>query len=149
MDFDLEKVENNHNFLCFCSLICLLNGKKLNIPNIFLLVLKNDAYRSLLRYMLTIDNDFDLLKFFLEYDPKISKSKHITKFLNSSKGCEIKKKSYGFTRDHIQRVPRRVTKGKKPTIQKKKELPKSERDCEVVSTKARKIVQKQSRHKSK
>lgn len=149
MDFDLEKTENNHNFLCFCSLICLLNGKKLNIPNIFLLVLRNDAYRSLLRYMLTIDNDYDLIKFFLEYDPKISKSKHITKFLNSSKGCEIKKKSYGFKRDHLQRVPRRIAKSKKSPIQKTEELPKHKRNDKVVPSKTRKIVQKQSRHKSK
>ena len=125
-DLDLEKVENDHNFLCFCSLLCLLNGKKLNIPNIFLLVLKNEAYRSLLKYMLTIDNDYDLLRFFLEYDPKISKSKHITKFLNSTRGFELKKNLYGFSRSDLQRVPRRIKKSQKSTIQKKKKLSKSE-----------------------
>lgn len=126
IDLDLEKLENNHNFLCFCSLLCLLNGKKLNIPNIFLLVLKNDVYRSLLKYMLTIDNDYDLLKFFLEYDPKISKSKHITKFLNSTKGFALKKSLYGFSRENLQRVSRRVKKSEKPAIQRKKKLSKSE-----------------------
>lgn len=126
-----------------------MNGKKLNIPNIFLLVLKNEAYRSLLKYMLTIDNDYDLLKFFIDYDPKISKSKHITKFLNSSKGCEIKKKSYGFKRENIQRVSRRITKIKKSPIQKTEKLPEPERNVKSVPVKARKIVQKQSRNKSK
>ena len=63
MDLNADKNESNHNFLCFCSLICIINGKKLNLPNIFLLVLKNEAYKSLLKYMLTIDNDFDLFKF--------------------------------------------------------------------------------------
>ena len=62
MENDLEKNELNHNFLCFCSLLCIINGKKLNLPNIFLLVLKNETYKSLMKYMLTIDNDYDLLK---------------------------------------------------------------------------------------
>lgn len=146
---DLEKVENHHNFLCFCSLICLLNGKKLNIPNIFLAVLRNEAYKSLMKYMLTIDNDYDLFKFFLDYDPKISKSKHITKFLNSNKGTEIKKNVYGFSRENIQRVPRRVTKGKKPALQKKKELSKPERNSKTLPIKTRTTVSKQSRNKRK
>lgn len=149
MDSNLEKEENYHNFLCFCSLICLLNGKKLNIPNVFLAVLKNEAYKTLLKYLLTIDNDYDLFKFFLEHDPKISKSKHITKFLNSSKGSDLKRNVYGFSTENIQRVSRRVAKGKKSPVQAPKKLRQPERNNKTLPNKTRKTLQKQSRNKSK
>jgi hypothetical protein len=135
MENELEKNELNHNFLCFCSFICIINGKKLNLPNIFLLVLKNETYKSLLKYMLTIDNDYDLLKFFIDYDYTISKSKYISKYLNSNQGTKIKKNVYGFRKDNIQRVSKRVKKVKKPAVQTKEELPKDKRKNKAVSTK--------------
>jgi len=122
MDTESSKSENNHNFLCFCSLICIINGKKLNLPNIFLLVLKNETYKNLLKYLLTIDNDYDLFKFFIEYDSSISKSKYISKYLNSSHGTKIKKNVYGFRKDNLQRASKRVKKVKKQTLQNKKKL---------------------------
>lgn len=114
--------ENIHNFLCFCSLICLINGKKLNLPNIFLLLLNNDAYKALLKHMLTIDNDFDLFKFFIDYESSISKSKYISKYLNSNQGIRIKKDVYGFRKNDIQRASKRVKKRKKPAVQVEKRL---------------------------
>jgi hypothetical protein len=122
MEFELEKDEVNHNFLCFCSLICIINGKKMNLPNIFLLVLKNESYKALLKYMLTIDNDYDLFKFFIDYDSTISKSKYISKYLNSTKGIKVKKDVYGFRKENIQRVSKRIKKGKKPAVQAEKKL---------------------------
>jgi pantothenate kinase len=126
-DFEESEIsnENVHNFLCFCSLICLINGKKLNLPNIFLLLLNNDAYKALLKHMLTIDNDFDLFKFFIDYESSISKSKYISKYLNSTQGIKVKKDVYGFRKSDIQRAPKRVKKRKKPAVQAKKRLLKS------------------------
>jgi hypothetical protein len=135
MDLELEKNEINHNFLCFCSFICIINGKKMNLPNIFLLVLKNESYKSLLKYMLTIDNDYDLFRFFIEYDSTISKSKYISKYLNSSKGVKVKKDVYGFRKENIQRVSKRIKKVKKPAIQTEEKLRKDGRNDEVVSKK--------------
>jgi len=126
-DFEESEIsnENVHNFLCFCSLICLINGKKLNLPNIFLLLLNNDAYKALLKHMLTIDNDFDLFKFFIDYESSISKSKYISKYLNSTQGIKIKKDVYGFRKSDIQRASKRVKKRKKPAVQVTKRLLKS------------------------
>jgi len=119
METYLNKDENDHNFLCFCSLMCIINGKKLNLPNIFLLVLKNDSYKSLLKYLLTIDNDYDLFKFFIDFDSSISKSKYISKYLNSTQGSKIKKNVYGFTKENIQRVSKRIKKRKGVAVSKK------------------------------
>lgn len=82
----IEKRETEHNFLCFCSLLCMLYGRKLNLPNIFLLVLKNTKYKQILKTLVSIETDFELFKLFIEYDPTLSKSKYISKFLNSREG---------------------------------------------------------------
>ena len=119
---DSEKKENYHNFLCFCSLICIINGKRLNLPNIFLLILKNETYKNLLKCLLTIDNDYDLFKFFIDYDASISKSKYISKYLNSKPGTKVKINVYGFRKDALQRAPKRAKKVKKPALQIKKRL---------------------------
>jgi len=116
------RIESNHNFLCFCSLMCLINGKKLNLPNIFLLLLNNEAYKALLKHMLTIDNDFDLFKYFIDYEASISKSKYISKYLNSKQGVKVKKDVYGFRKSDIQRASKRVKKRKKSAVQVKKRL---------------------------
>jgi len=136
MEKELENNELNHNFLCFCSLICIVNGKKLNLPNIFLLVLKNETYKSLLKYMLTIDNDYDLLKYFIDYDYTISKSKYISKYLNSNQGTKIKKNVYGFRKDNIQRVPKRIKKVKKSPVSDTEKFSKIRRKDKFVSSKA-------------
>lgn len=136
MEKELENNELNHNFLCFCSFICIVNGKKLNLPNIFLLVLKNETYKSLLKYMLTIDNDYDLLKYFIDYDYTISKSKYISKYLNSNQGTKIKKNVYGFRKDNIQRVPKRIKKVKKSPVSDTEKFSKIRRKDKFVSSKA-------------
>ena len=135
MENDLEKNELNHNFLCFCSLLCIINGKKLNLPNIFLLVLKNETYKSLMKYMLTIDNDYELLKHFIDYDYTISKSKYISKYLNSNQGTKVKKNVYKFRKGNIQRISKRKKKSKKPTVSTEEKLPKTRRNDKVVSAK--------------
>tara|TARA_R110000868_G_scaffold383143_2_gene649907 strand:+ start:417 stop:671 length:255 start_codon:yes stop_codon:yes gene_type:complete len=73
---------NEHNFACFCGLLCIIYGKKLNLPNIFILLLQNKIYRTILKELIDVDTDFALFKFCINYDPTISKSKYISKFLN-------------------------------------------------------------------
>ena len=136
MENDLEKNELNHNFLCFCSLLCIINGKKLNLPNIFLLVLKNETYKSLMKYMLTIDNDYDLLKYFIDYDYTISKSKYISKYLNSNQGTKVKKNVYKFRKNNLQRTPKIKKKSKKPTVSATEKLPENKRNDKAVPPKA-------------
>lgn len=82
----MEKRETEHNFLCFCGFLCMLVGKKLNLPNVFLLVLKNPKYKQVLKTLVSIETDFELFKLFIEYEPSLSKSKYISKFLNSREG---------------------------------------------------------------
>ena len=70
-------------FLCFCSLICILHNKKLNLANIFLLILKDEKILSLYKEICEFDTDFEAMKCFLEHDSALHKSKYIKKYLNS------------------------------------------------------------------
>jgi len=77
----LEKKDIVHKFLSLCSFISICENKKLNLANVFLLVLKNEKYRDLFKETLIIESNFDLVKLFLQHDPYLYKSKYITKFL--------------------------------------------------------------------
>ena len=74
--------EYKEGFLSFCSLMCLIHNKKLNLANIFLLLLKHDDIMNLYKDICFIENDYEALKQFLEYDSTLHKSKYIKKYLN-------------------------------------------------------------------
>ena len=78
-------------FLRFCALVCILHNKKLNLANIFLLVLKDREIKTLYMSMCEFDYDYEALKAFLEYDSSLHKSKYIKKYLNAKgKKCVTK-----------------------------------------------------------
>jgi len=82
---DIIDRESEHILLSFCSFCTLLKGKKLSFQNVFILVLQDDKLRDILRDLLGVDSNFEIVKIFLEYDPTITKSKYITKYINNSK----------------------------------------------------------------
>jgi len=82
---DITKRELDHLLLCFCTFCCLIKGKKLSLQNIFVLVLKEEKLRKMLKTLLTVDNDFEMVKMFIDFEPQIAESKYITKYLNQNK----------------------------------------------------------------
>jgi hypothetical protein len=77
--------ELNHLFLSFCTFITLTHTKKLNLANIFLLLLQDKELRSFFKIYCDIPSDFAVVQTFLKFDPSLHKSKYIMKFLNSTK----------------------------------------------------------------
>lgn len=77
--------ESEHILLSFCSFCTLVKGKKLSFQNVFVLMLENEQMRNVLKKLLGVDSDHELFKIFLDYDPTITKSKYITKFINNKK----------------------------------------------------------------
>jgi hypothetical protein len=75
--------ETEHILLCYCTYCMITVGKKLSMQNIFLLTLKEDRYKQLIKDLLDIENDFELVRIFLDYDDTIIKSKYVTKYVNS------------------------------------------------------------------
>lgn len=85
----LMERESEHILLCFCTYCTLLKGKKLSLQNIFVLVLKEEKLRQILKDLLSVDNNFELVKLFLEFEPSIAQSKYITKYLNANKNVNL------------------------------------------------------------
>jgi len=89
MDKTLTEKETEYYFLCFCSLMCILAEKKLNLPNVFICFLKHKNYRILFKQMLNLDSDQECIRIFIAFDPNLYKSKYITKFLNKNKNLNL------------------------------------------------------------
>lgn len=81
----LVNYEREHLFLAFCSFITLTHAKKLNLANVFLLVLQNKNLRDLFKLYCDADNDYAVVQAFLSFDPSLHKSKYVMKYLNNSK----------------------------------------------------------------
>jgi hypothetical protein len=77
--------ESEHILLSFCTFCTLIKGKKLSLQNVFLLVLQNENFKHILKELIGIDSDIEIVRLFLDFDPTIAKSKYITKYLNSKK----------------------------------------------------------------
>ena len=85
----ITQKETNHLFLCFCSYICIINNKKLNLPNILLLLLKTLHYRIIFQELLSVETNLEIVQTFIKYDPTICNSKYLSKYLNSKRKSHI------------------------------------------------------------
>jgi hypothetical protein len=75
--------EQMHLFMCYCTFIVNLQGKKMSVQNVFVYTLQNEKMRNLLKRLLSLDTDFEVVKTFLDFDQSLVKSKYVTKYLNS------------------------------------------------------------------
>jgi len=103
MSFDpsseIVEEEINHLFLCYCSFVNHLKGKKLSIQNVFVTTLQEEKLRTIFKTILSLDSDQELVKVFLEYDPSIAKSKYVTKWTRSGKYNNIDKQKNKKTKN--------------------------------------------------
>jgi hypothetical protein len=82
---NIEELEQSHLFMCYCTFVMNLQGKKMSIQNVFVYTLQNEKMKNFLKNILCIDTDFEIVRVFLDFDPTISKSKYVTKYLNNKK----------------------------------------------------------------
>ena len=85
----LIRDESDHLLMCFCTFCSLLKGKKLSLQNVFILVLQEERLRNILKDLLTIETNFDVVKLFIDFEPSITKSKYITNFLNANSNIKL------------------------------------------------------------
>jgi hypothetical protein len=81
----ITEYEQNHLFLSYCTLVTLLNTKKLNLANVLIQLLKSSVHRELFKEYIDLKSDFAAIKFFLQFESSLYKSKYIMKFLNNNK----------------------------------------------------------------
>lgn len=84
--------ETNHLFLCYCSFVNHLKGKKLSIQNVFVTTLQEEKLKNIFKTILSLDSDQELVKVFTEYDNTICKSKYVTKWVRNDQKSKKKKK---------------------------------------------------------
>jgi hypothetical protein len=82
--------EFTHLFLSFCSYVCIIKNKKLNLPNIFLCLLKEEHLRETFKMLCDVETDYDVLKCFLEYEPTLHRSKYIRNYLQDNPALKLK-----------------------------------------------------------
>lgn len=75
--------ESNHLFLCYCTFVNNLKGKKLSIQNVFVATLQEEKLKNIFKTILSLDSDQELVRVFLEQDASIAKSKFVTKYVRS------------------------------------------------------------------
>ena len=89
MSFDpsteIIEEETNHLFMCYCSFVNNIKGKKLSVQNVFITTLQEEKFRNIFKEILSLDSDQEVVKVFLDFDPLIAKSKYVTKFVNQRK----------------------------------------------------------------
>ena len=67
----LIKEETEHLLLCFCTFCSLIKrAKNLSLQNIFILVLQEKKLRNILKDLLTIETNFDVVKLFIDFEPQ-------------------------------------------------------------------------------
>lgn len=90
MSFDSENIslEDNeiiNSFYHLATLSSLLLGKKLNLQNLFILLLTDEKINKIAKEVVEINSDIELCRFLLLIDPILVKSKLILSFTNSLK----------------------------------------------------------------
>jgi len=92
---DLIDSESTHLFLCFCTFVMNLKGKKMSIQNVFVQTLQDAKLKNVMKTILNLENDYELVKTFLDFDPSISKSKFVTRWCRGNKNVGVtKRKTY-------------------------------------------------------
>jgi hypothetical protein len=74
--------EYAHVFLCFCAFVNIMENKKTNLPNIFLLILKDEKYKKVFKNLCDLETDYEAFKIFLDSDPSLHRSKYIRNYIN-------------------------------------------------------------------
>lgn len=82
---DIIRKESRHLFICFCTFINTLKGKKLSVQNVFVITLEEERLKKIIKNLLSLDSDQELVRVFLDFDPTIAKSKYVTKYINQLK----------------------------------------------------------------
>jgi len=63
---NIVDLEQKNNFLKFCTLVCIIHNKKLNLANIFLLILQEKQIKKLYMAMCDFDTEMEALKSFFD-----------------------------------------------------------------------------------
>ena len=73
-----------HAFYSFCSLVCMLKNKKMNIASIFIEILENEQLQEVFMELCDHSTKYDAVRAFLTLEPALQKSKYIKRYINKN-----------------------------------------------------------------
>lgn len=76
--------ELEHIFYAYCSYVCLISNKKLNIANIFIKTLETPELFEIYMQLGDHRNKYDLARSFFTIEPSLQKSKYIKRYINKN-----------------------------------------------------------------
>lgn len=79
----ISNKELDRAYLVFCSYVCIIKNKKLNLPNIFLSMLKDENMKNVFKSLSDLSSDYDCYSYFLKRDVSLHKSKYIKNYISS------------------------------------------------------------------
>jgi hypothetical protein len=71
-------------FYSFCSYVCLYKNRKLNIANIFLMLLEEEKLQDLFMNICDHSTKYDAVRSFLTIEPSLQKSKYLKRYINKN-----------------------------------------------------------------
>lgn len=80
----LYEKDIEHMFYCFCSFVCLIRNKKMNIANIFLEFLECDTLQETFIELCDHKTKYEAVRHFLTQEPSLQKSKYIKRYINNN-----------------------------------------------------------------
>lgn len=79
-----------HLFLSFCAYVCIIKNKKMNLPNIFLWLMREPELREVFKMICDVETDYDVLNCFLKHDPTLYRSKYIRNYIQDNPELNLK-----------------------------------------------------------
>ena len=80
----LYQQDLEHAFYSFCSLVSMMNNKKMNIASIFIEVLTKKNLLDIYMKLCDHKTKYDAVRSFLTIEPTLQKSKYIKRYINKN-----------------------------------------------------------------
>lgn len=81
---NLYQQDLEHAFYSFCSLVSLINNKKMNIASVFIEVLEKKYLLDIFMNLCDHKTKYDAVRSFLTIEPTLQKSKYIKRYINKN-----------------------------------------------------------------
>lgn len=80
----LYQQDLEHAFYSYCSLVTMINNKKMNIAAIFIETLNNKDLLDIFMELCDHKTKYDAVRSFFTIEPSLQKSKYIKRYINKN-----------------------------------------------------------------
>ena len=82
--YSLYRQDLEHAFYSFCSYICIIRNKKMNVASIFIETLQDEYVQEIFMKLCDHKNKYEAVRSFLTIEPSLQKSKYIKRYINKN-----------------------------------------------------------------